>query len=102
MRQGARTTSRTGCGLEYRHRHRAYLEAAELRAEIAHEADARDQIRDYLLRGVERGTVQDWAGVVAALQEAGFDVPCQGKNYVTAHDPDSGKAVAAERSAVRA
>ncbi len=51
----------------------------------------RDQIRDYLLRGVERGTVQDRAGVVAALQEAGFDVPCQGKNYVTAHDPDSGK-----------
>ena len=41
--------------------------------------------------GVERGTVQDRAGVVAALQEAGFDVPCQGKNYVTAHDPDSGK-----------
>ena len=35
--------------------------------------------------------MQDRAGVVAALQEAGFDVPCQGKNYVTAHDPDSGK-----------
>ena len=70
--------------------HRAYLKAAELRAGIAHEADPRDQIRDYLLRGVERGTVQDRAGVVAALQEAGFDVPRQGKHYVTAHDPESG------------
>ena len=48
--------------------HRAYLKAAELRAGIAHEADPRDQIRDYLLRGVERGTVQDRAGVVAACR----------------------------------
>ena len=31
--------------------HRAYLEAAELRAGIAHEADPRDQIRDYLCAG---------------------------------------------------
>ena len=71
--------------------HRAYLEAAALRAGIAQEADPRDQIRDYLLRGVARGTVQDRAGVVTALQEAGFDVPRQGKNYVTAHHPESGK-----------
>ena len=36
---------------------------------FAHEADPRDQIRDYLLQGVERGTVQDRTGVVAALQK---------------------------------
>ena len=71
--------------------HRAYITAAELRAGIAHEADPRDQIRDYLLRGVARGTVQDRAGVVTTLQEAGLDVSRQGKNYVTAHDPESGK-----------
>ena len=45
--------------------HCTYIEAAELRAGIAHQTDPRDQIRDYLLRGVERGTVQDRAGVVA-------------------------------------
>ena len=44
---------------------RVTIVAAELRAGIAHQTDPRDQIRDYLLRGVERGTVQDRAGVVA-------------------------------------
>ena len=40
-------------------------------------------IRDYLLQRVEHGTVQDRAGVVAALHEAGLDVPRQGDHYVT-------------------
>ena len=40
--------------------------------------------------------------MVAALQEAGLDVPRQGTHYVTAHDPDEWEAVAAERNAVRA
>ena len=71
--------------------HRAYLDAAALRAGIAREADPRAAIQDYLMQGVEAGTVKDRADVVDALQEAGLDVPRQGKNYVTAHDPASGK-----------
>ena len=71
--------------------HRAYLDAAALRAGIAREDDPRAAIQDYLLQGVESGKVKDRAGVVAALQEAGLDVPRQGKNYVTAHNPASGK-----------
>ncbi len=71
--------------------HHAYLKAAALRAGIAQEADPRDQIRDYLLQGVEHGKVQDRAGVVAALQQAGFDVPRQGDHYVTVRDPDTEK-----------
>ena len=43
------------------------------------------------MQGVESGKVQDRPGVVAALQRAGLDVPRQGTNYVTAHDPESGK-----------
>ena len=31
------------------------------------------------------------ADVVASLEEAGFEVPRQGKDYLTARDPDSGK-----------
>ena len=58
--------------------HRAYSEAAELREGIAREDDPRAAVRDYLLQRVEHGTVQDRAGVVAALHEAGFDVPRQG------------------------
>ena len=65
--------------------------AAELRAGIAHEADPREAIRDYLMQSVESGKVKDRPGVVAALQRAGLDVPRQGTHYVTAHDPESGK-----------
>ena len=71
--------------------HRAYSEAAELRAGIAREDDPRAAIRDYLLQRVEHGTVQDRAGVVAALHEAGFDVPRQGDHYVTMRDPATEK-----------
>ena len=47
--------------------HRAYIEAAELRAGIAREDNPRAAVRDYLLQRVEHGKVQDRAGVVAAL-----------------------------------
>ena len=82
--------------------HRAYIEAAARRAGIAHEDDPREAIRDHLMQGVESGNVKDRPGVVAALQELGLDVPRQGKHYVTANGPGEWKAVAAERSAVRA
>ena len=71
--------------------HRAYLDAAALRTGIAREDDPRALIQHYIQQGVELGKVQDRAGVVAALQQLELDVPRQGKNYVTAHDPKSGK-----------
>ena len=71
--------------------YRAYIDAAALRAGIAQEDDPRDQIEAHLLQRVEAGTVQDRAGLVAALHELGLDVPREGKNYVTAHDPKSGQ-----------
>ena len=70
--------------------HRAYVEAAQLRAGLALEPAPRDLIRDYLLQRVEHGTVRNRADVVAALQEAGLEVPRQGKNYLTAMDPTTG------------
>ena len=71
--------------------HRAYIEASKLRAGLEHEADPRELIRDYLVQRVEHGAVQSRADVVSALEEVGLDVPRQGKNYLTARDPDSGK-----------
>ena len=71
--------------------HRAYLEAGKLRAGLEHEAGPRELIRDYLLQRVEHGTVRSRTDVVASLEEAGFEVPRQGKDYLTARDPDSGK-----------
>ena len=71
--------------------HRAYSDAANLRAGLAVEADPRELIRDYLVQRVEHGVVRSRADVVAALNEAGLETPRQGKSYVTAHDPESGK-----------
>ena len=70
--------------------HRAYIEATRLRAGLAIEAAPRDLIRDYLLQRVENGTVRNRADVVAALREAGLEVPRQGKDYLTALDPETG------------
>ncbi len=71
--------------------HRAYIDASKLRAGLEHEADPRDLIRDYLVQPVEHGTVRSRADIVSALEEVGLEVPRQGKNYITARDPDSGK-----------
>ena len=70
--------------------HRAYVEAARLRTGLALEAEPRDLIRDYLLQRVEHGTVRNRADVVAALREAGLEVPRQGKDYLTALEPETG------------
>ena len=70
--------------------HRAYIEAARLRAGFQIEPAPRDLIRDYLLQRVEHGTVRNRVDIVAALREAGLEVPRQGKNYLTALDPETG------------
>ena len=70
--------------------HRAYVEAARLRAGLRLEASPRDLIRDYLLQRVEHGTVRNRHEVVSALREAGLEVPRQGKDYLTALDPETG------------
>ena len=71
--------------------HRAYIDAANLRAGLAVEADPRELIQDYLVQRVEHGVVRSRADVVATLKDAGLDVPRQSRNYVTAHDPETGK-----------
>ena len=71
--------------------HLAYIEASKLRAGLEHEADPRTLIRDYLVQRVEHGAVKGRADVVSALEDVGLEVPRQGKDYITARDPDSGK-----------
>ena len=71
--------------------HRAYIEAAKLRAGLEHAADARELLRDYLEQRVEHGAVRIRADVIAALEDAGLEVPRQGKSYVTVRNPDDGK-----------
>ena len=70
--------------------HRAYIEAAELRAGLEVEKDPRRLITDYLSQGIETGAVSDRATMISALQRAGLEVPRQGEHYLTAADPESG------------
>ena len=71
--------------------HRAYIEAAQLRAGLRLESSSRELIRDYLIQRVEHGAVKDRFDVVAALREAGLEVPRQGKDYLTAMDRETGE-----------
>ena len=71
--------------------YRAYVDKAALRAGLDVEPDPRRVIGEYLTQAVERGTVRDRASLVTALHEVGLEVPRQGRNYVTALDPQSGQ-----------
>ncbi len=55
--------------------HRAYIEAARLRAGLRLESSPRDLIRDYLLQRVEHGTVRNRHEVVDALRAQRIEIP---------------------------
>ena len=57
---------------------------------MAAEKDPRRLITDYLSQRIETGTVSDRASMVLALREANLEVTRQGKDYITAADPESG------------
>ena len=65
--------------------------AGALAAARARGAGLKELAHAYLEQRVEAGAVRDRAGVVAALEEAGFQVPRQGEGYVTVLDPDTGR-----------
>ena len=71
--------------------HRAYLDAETLRAGWEVEPDRRALIGEHLMGRVTEGAVKDRAGVVAALEGLGFDVPRQGRHYVTILRPETGE-----------
>ena len=66
--------------------HGAYIEAANLRVGPVVEADPRELIRDHLVQRVEHGLVRSRADGVAALKDAGLDVPRQRDSHVTARE----------------
>lgn len=53
-------------------------------------AQTREAIGAFLEERIAAGEVADRAGIVAALEEAGFTVPRQGRDYLTAADPETG------------
>ena len=70
---------------------RALIEASALRAGIGIEPDPRALITRYLVQRIEAGAIEDRQGIIEALQEAGLEVPRQGKDYLTVLDPESGE-----------
>ena len=69
----------------------AYEDAASLRQGLAGSEHPRHELTAYLTAAIERGVIEDRAGMVAALTEAGFSVPREGEHYITAADPESGE-----------
>ena len=53
--------------------------------------EGREGIHAYLTALVAAERVTDRGSMVLTLQEAGLQVPRQGKDYLTVHDPDSGE-----------
>ena len=68
---------------------RASREASERRGGRARPKDPRKTITAYVVARIESGSVTDRGSLVAALKEAGLEVPRQGKNYITVRDPKS-------------
>ena len=58
--------------------HRAYIEAAQLRAGLTAEKDPRRLITDYLSQGIETGAVSDRATMVSALQRRAWRCRARG------------------------
>ena len=71
--------------------HLAYQARLARRAGEDVEPDVRHEIGMHLLELVAAGRVKDRAGVVAVLEERGYDVPRQGDHYLTARDRETGE-----------
>ncbi|WP_304087827.1 relaxase/mobilization nuclease domain-containing protein [Maridesulfovibrio ferrireducens] len=55
--------------------------------------DFRKTVTDYLVQGIADGLLKDRKDLVTALQELGYAVPRQGKNYITLELPKDKKRV---------
>ena len=73
--------------------HRAYIDAAKLRAGLEQSRPTRAKlIRDYLMQRVEHGVVRrPRRRRRRARRKPDLEVPRQGKDYVTARDPETGQ-----------
>ncbi|MEP1441753.1 MAG: relaxase/mobilization nuclease domain-containing protein [Hyphomicrobiales bacterium] len=57
--------------------------------EAVHRGEAREQIHDWVIDRIENGSIQDRPTMIEALESEGFDIPRQGKAYITVRDPRS-------------
>ena len=53
-------------------------------------AQTREAVTEFLEHRITAGEIGDRDGIVDALKEVGFEVPREGRDYITAADPDTG------------
>ena len=70
--------------------HKRVLQPAHRGGLESGERDPRQQIADYLARRIRTGEITDRASMVEGLKTAGFEVPRQGRDYLTVADPGTG------------
>jgi hypothetical protein len=71
--------------------HIAKLQADATRKGKALDADIREAITAYVRREVEAGRIEDQAGVVRYLKNAGYDITREGEDYITVMHPETKK-----------
>ncbi|RWR47219.1 mobilization relaxase [Sinirhodobacter ferrireducens] len=54
-------------------------------------AEGREGLQRWILDQISVGLIEDRAQMAAALTEAGFELPRQGKDYITVKDPETGE-----------
>ncbi len=69
---------------------RAYIDAENLRKGVGEVDDPKKLITEYLIQRIEAGVVRERAGVIEALEEAGFEINRQGQDYLSIKDKESG------------
>jgi Relaxase/Mobilisation nuclease domain len=71
--------------------HIAKLQADASRKGKTLDADIREAITSYVRREVEAGRIEDQAGVVRYLKNAGYEIPREADNYITILHPETQK-----------
>ena len=69
----------------------AFIDAENLRKGVAESDDPKKLITEYLIQRVEAGVVNDRAGVIRSLEEAGFEINRLGQDYLSIRDKESGQ-----------
>lgn len=54
-------------------------------------AEGREGLQGWILDQISVGLIEDRAQMATALTEAGFELPRQGKDYITVKDPETGE-----------
>lgn len=64
-------------------------------------AEIRTSVTQSILQGVEAGLIKDRNDIVSTLEQVGFSVPRQGKDYITIEIPSEGSGTSKKKQRIR-